>query len=176
MSAAQDGGVKDSIEDLLSFSDFPGFPFKDKTWLGIFLNRDLYGAPGVPRAVFDSLVFGLGLRGAMPLKFVPALTSPVGVECFPWTELSDWCDYVKFIDRIDFCPEYYLVSRDFSVLLWFDPEAVVVGGDASLISEVAQALGGMECLAQQSAREFGVELDDGRSDVAAFIREISGLV
>ncbi|QIO89087.1 hypothetical protein G9274_002772 [Stenotrophomonas rhizophila] len=34
----------------------------------------------------------------------------------------------------------------------------------------------MECLAQQSAREFGVELDDGRSDVAAFIREISGLV
>lgn len=168
--------MRESIEALLSSSEFPGFPFRSKSWLGILLNRDLYGFPGVSQEIFDNLVSSLVLRGAMPLSFVPALTSPVGGECFPSTELGGWCDYVEFIGRTDFCPEYYLVSNDLSLLLWFDPETVIVGGDAALISGVAESFGGMEYLAQQSARAFGVVLDDGTSDVAAFIRGISGLV
>ncbi len=60
------------------------------------------------------------------------------------------------------------------MLLWFDPETILVGGRAEFISAIAGNCGGEE-LTRLSVEEFGVTLDDKCSDVAAFIKIISGL-
>lgn len=82
--------------------------------------------------------------------------------------------YIDLLGCLGFFPEYYLVSADRSILLWFDSETVLVGGGAELINAIAGNCGSEE-MARFSAEEFGVTLDDQYSDVAAFIRRISGL-
>jgi len=85
-----------------------------------------------------------------------------------------WGRYVDLLGCLGFFPEYYLVAADRSILLWFDPETVLVGGGAEFISVIAGNCGGEE-LARISVEEFGVALDGKYSDVAAFIKRISGL-
>ncbi|WP_367346180.1 hypothetical protein [Stenotrophomonas bentonitica] len=166
---------RDLIERLFGDKAFPAFPFKNETWIGLLLNRDLHGLPGLPMVIFDALVSSLEAREEMPFTFVPALTSMEGADAFPCIEVRDWRSYLALLGRLDFCPEYYLRSAGFSVLLWFDPESVLIGGDADLVQNVAEEFGGMECLARRCADEFGVALEDSSSEVAAFIRSIGHL-
>jgi len=166
---------RDLIEQLFGGQVYPAFPFKDEAWIGIFLNRDLHGLPGLPMVIFEALVSSLEGREEVPLTFVPALTAMDGTDSFPCVEVSDWRSYVTLLGRLDFCPEYYLRSAGFSVLLWFDPESVLIGGQADLVKIVAEEFGGMECLARRCADEFGVALEDSSSEVAAFIRSIGHL-
>ncbi|MHC9011713.1 hypothetical protein ACYX79_08840 [Stenotrophomonas rhizophila] len=162
------------VEELLSDRHFPAFPFKDETWRGLFLNRDLHGLGGMPKGIFDALITQLEARGAMPLWFVPAVTLRSGEDVFPYADIDGWGRYIDLLGCLGFFPEYYLVSADRSILLWFDSETVLVGGGAELINAIAGNCGSEE-MARLSAEEFGVTLDDQYSDVAAFIRRISGL-
>lgn len=165
---------RNEVEKVLSDQQFPAFPFKDKTWRGLFFNRDLHGLGGVPKSIFDALINQLEARGAMPLWFVPAVTVSSGEDVFPYADIDGWGRYVDLLGCLGFFPEYYLVPADRSILLWFDPETVLVGGGAELISAIAGNCGGEE-LARLSVKEFGVTLDDHCSDVAVFIKRISGL-
>ena len=160
-------------ENLLNDAPFPDFPFKDPSWIGLVFNRDLHGISGLPYDVFEAILNSVKALGEDRLTFVPAVTPLSGSDKeFPSAEVADWHEYIRFLKSMDFCPEYYLVSDRGSVLFWFDPDTVVIGGVAEVIQSAARCLGGMDGLMVRSADAFGVSLGDSRSDVAVYIKNL----
>lgn len=170
------GGATDRefCRSLLNGQPFPGFPFSDPNWLGFIFNRDLHNAAGVSRELFEALITPADASVAFEFTFVPALRPLEGVFDFPIAQLSDWEGYLNLIASLPFCPEYYLLRTDGAVILWFDPDAVVVGGTPDVMTSAASHLGGMEALTRQSAEEFGVSLSDANSEIATYIRNLAG--
>ena len=165
-----------TCEKLLNGSPFPEFPFRDGTWIGVVFNRDMHGIAGVPADVFQSVLDAMAEFGEHLLTFVPAVDSLGGSDdAFPVTDLANWQQYLCFLKRIDFCPEYYLVSSRGTVLFWFDADAVVVGGRAEVIRCAVAHLGGMDGVLLRSTSDFGVSLGDAQSDVATYIGNLAHL-
>ncbi|MGH8084025.1 MAG: hypothetical protein ACREPV_01940 [Lysobacter sp.] len=164
--------IASGCHELLNDQPFPAFPFSNPRWLGFIFNRDLYGVAGIPRDVFESVLASLKVSGEARLIFVPAVTPLDGGPGFPVMELVDWQEYLAFLKGIDFCPEYYLVTADGSVLFWFDPDAVVVGGVPEVMRGAADHLGSVDKVMRRSADDFGVSVSDAASDVAAYIRNL----
>lgn len=164
-----------SPHGLLSDQPFPAFPFRDSRWIGFVLNRDLYGAAGVPRDVFEAVTASLSnASGSTRLIFESGVV-PLGDHGgFLSRELSGWDEYVSLVKSMDFCPDYYLTSLDRSVIFWFDPETVVVGGRPEVMHEVIDSLGGKNEIRERSAHDFGVTLRDPDSKIATYIQNLCG--
>ena len=160
--------------ELLNDQPFPAFPFCDPSWIGFAFNRDLYGEAGVPKEVFESVLAETKTSGITRLTFEPGVTPLDESPPFPRRELSGWDEYMAFVKAIDFCPEYFLVATNRSLLFWFDPETVVVGGAHGVMAKAADHLGGMNKIMSRSANEFGVAVNDPKSDMATFIRNLGG--
>lgn len=161
--------------DVLEGSAFPQSPFKKAGWRGLAFNRDAHGNGGLPRKVFDSVLSTARNRGSKEFLLIPAAFSiPHGPES-DICVITDWNDYILALNRTEFLPEYYVSDREFSFVIWVDPDASVLGASKGLIDQALACIGDFEDVQTECAAEFGVLLDDPASKMASYLRNLGAV-
>lgn len=164
-----------ACSDLLSGVEFPAFPFANNNWYGLVFNRDCHGRGGVPKDVFEAMVDAANVDCDDHLLFVPAVLPLDGAPPFSERKFRTWDQYLALLSDSGYCPEYFVVNPQGSMLFWVDPDASVVGADRNIVEIAVRTLGGLQEVIRRSADEFGVEVGDPESDVAAYIRALAHL-
>lgn len=159
-----------AIDDLFSNRIFPGFPFKDRSWLAVAFERNMYDNTRMPEWFFlgASTIFNPSGRSKLLIKG----------DCFALEGRDEvahvdfiWDSYAGFMrSQEGFSLEYKMTNDAADFGCWADAELTIVGGEQGRMDALFNRCGGREPMLERIEREFFLDEPTGNEDMRSYFR------
>jgi hypothetical protein len=164
-----------AIDGLFEKDIFPGFPFKNKRWLGIAFDRDRW-VTRLPQWYFEEMQDLLLPRDVMCIYGSSASGSD---QTSSYTQLGSfdfsWKEFLSFITSdANYSPEYWMFDRHGRWACRADPELTVWGADPLIMRTVYSRHGGSAGVLRMMTDEMDV-LREVHDDMYRYLQELVGL-
>lgn len=164
-----------TVSGLFEKDIFPGFPFKNKRWLGIAFDRDRW-ATRIPQWFFEEMQ-GLLLPGDVMCIYGSSVSGSGQTSSHAHLGSIDlsWKEFSSFIaSDANYSPEYWMFDRRGRWACRADPELTVWGAESSTMDAFYSLHRGKAGVLQMMANEMGV-LPGVHADMYRYLQELVGL-
>lgn len=162
--------IADVVDDLFSDRIFPGFPFKNQSWLAVAFERNMYDNTRMPEWFFREA----------SIAFNPSESSKLLIkgDCFVLEGQDEvarirfnWDSYSRFMQSPEgFSLEYKMANDAADFGCWADAELTVVGGESSKMDALLDRCGGRESMLRRIEREFFLDEPAGNEDMRIYFQ------
>ena len=164
-----------TISKLFEEEIFPGFPFKNKLWLGIAFDRDRW-VTRIPQWYFEQIQELLPPGNVMCI-YGSAISGSGGTSSYVYLGALDfsWRDFSSFMATdANYSPEYWIFDRDGRWACRADAELTVWGAEASIMNAFYSRQGSAAGVLQMMIDEMGV-LPEAHGDMYRYLQKLVGL-
>lgn len=159
------------LDDVFAEHIYPGFPFKDKSWLALALERDSYDGTRMSQDLFSNLRSVFDPDSEEVLWIFGDLIESTRVEGIKIP--FQWDAYRNFVlSDSGFSLEYKIVAGSGLLAVWADADLTLIGGEASAMEKVLSVYGGRDAFLKIIETQFFGDYKSGNEDMRCYFRSL----